>query len=72
MIDVDMDIADIKEFPNAVLVKAEKEAKKELAEDQEKIARNSNTIIVLGTIKILFFFRPFRHLHPALLPGGGG
>lgn len=39
LIDVDMDIEDIKEFPAAVLAKAEKEAKKELSDEQADIAK---------------------------------
>jgi len=38
LIEVDMDTEDIKNFPNAVLVAAEKKAKEELAKDQEEIA----------------------------------
>lgn len=38
LIDTDMDTEDIKNFPNAVLVAAEKEAKKQLGEEQEKVA----------------------------------
>lgn len=38
LIGTNMDINDIKEFPKAVLVKAEKKAKEELAEEQENIA----------------------------------
>lgn len=43
LIDVNMDIEDIKEFPKTVLVEAEKLAKDELAKSQVKIAADKFT-----------------------------